>query len=236
MDATQSERLPSAEDYLMMMEANNWVEMGYSAIVKYFKSSSHATRRILDLGCGPGIFTHHLANVLEADALGIDPSVDMIDVADRRFSSAGVRFEAGNPQDLVDQFAGRFDAVVSCFVLMHLPTADSHHDLAECAHRALNETGQAIFLDMNPASVGIQFRSVRNGEPGVKYNAGDPMVTSVRTPEGIQQVRDIYWPAEHYLQAVEAVGFSIVEHRTLPPPPGDNTPYDQFTMIIAEKR
>jgi len=236
MNAAPDVRLPSADDYLAMMMANDWLAMGYSTIVERLEQLARPAARILDLGCGPGIFTRYLADTLAVHALGVDPSDDMIAVANRHFAADRVHFLAGQPDEILRPLAGQFDIVVSCFVLMHLPETDSHRQLAECALSALRHGGHAIFLDMNPASVGVQFASVRNGEPGLSYAPGDPMVTTVLTPDGPLQVHDLYWSAAHYRKSVESAGFSVLEQFTLPPPPNDNTPADQFTVLIAEKK
>ena len=236
MSATPQMELPSADEYLAMMVANNWLEMGYSTVVEYLARHTRPPARILDLGCGPGIFTRYLADTFAAEALGVDPSDDMIAVANRNFAADRVLFRAGRPEEILRPLASQFDIVVSCFVLMHLPEADSHRQLAECARSALRPGGQAVFLDMNPASVGVQFASVRNGEPDVTYASGDPMVTTVSTPNGPLHVHDRFWSAAHYRQAIESAGFSVLEQFTLPPPSHDGTPADQFTVLIAEKK
>ena len=159
----------------------------------------------------------------------------MIAVANRYFKGDRVHFLVGQPKDVIRSQANQFDIVVSCFVLMHLPEADSHQQLAECAHFALRHEGHAIFLDMNPESVGVQFASVRNGEPDVSYTPGDPMLTTVTTPEGNILINDLYWPAEHYRTSIESAGLSVLQQFTLPPPQSDTTPADQFNLIIAEK-
>lgn len=236
MDAAPEIRLPSADDYLAMMMANEWLDMGYSAVVEYLERHARPPARILDLGCGPGIFTRYLADTFAAEALGVDPSDDMIAVANRDFATDRVRFLAGQPEDVLRPLASQFDIVVSCFVLMHLREASSHRQLAECARSALGHGGKAVFLDMNPASVGVQFASVRNGEPGLRYASGDPMVTTVSTPNGELTVHDRYWSAAHYRQSVESAGLAVLEQFTLPPPPRDRTLAHQFTVLIAEKR
>ncbi|MFQ6550541.1 class I SAM-dependent methyltransferase [Aestuariibius sp. 2305UL40-4] len=235
MPDKNSDTLPRADDYLAMMIANDWLDMGYSAIVDHISRLHLSGGRILDLGCGPGIFTHYLGKVFAADVVGIDPSQDMIDTAIREYAHDRVQFIFGETSEVLKPFAKTFDVVVSCFVLMHLPHHDSHQILAKSAFTSLRSGGTAIFLDMNPASVGIQFASVRNGEPNQNYSPGDKMLTTVKTPGGTINVYDRFWPADHYLTSVRQAGFSAVEAFTLPPPPYDKTEADQFCLFIAEK-
>ncbi len=62
--------------------------------------------KVLDLACGPG-HTTNAATRLGADALGIDASQAMIDIARRRFPNA--RFEIG---DMLAPPVGPWDAIV----------------------------------------------------------------------------------------------------------------------------
>lgn len=55
------------------------------------------TGRIVDVGCGPGQWTHHLAQ-MGFDVVGIDPVPEFIDSARGRFP--GVQYAVGNAESL----------------------------------------------------------------------------------------------------------------------------------------
>jgi SAM-dependent methyltransferase len=69
--------------------------------------------RLLDVGCGPGILTVELADRF-AEAIGVDPDPDMLAVAARRASRAGVRnvrWVQAVAEDLERLDLGRFELV-----------------------------------------------------------------------------------------------------------------------------
>jgi len=74
---------------------------------------------IVDLGCGTGRFTRGLADHFDADAIGIDPSEKMLDVAAAKNLGARVTFRAGSAEaiPLPDQSA---DLVFMSMIFHHL--------------------------------------------------------------------------------------------------------------------
>jgi trans-aconitate methyltransferase len=79
--------------------------------------------RILDLGCGAGDLSEHLANLAtDGYVLGIDASPSMIAAAEHR-QRPNLEFMVCSAQDLTRRF-GRFDLVVSTAVLHWIPQRD----------------------------------------------------------------------------------------------------------------
>lgn len=72
---------------------------------------------VADIGCGPGIWVHHLAT-LEVEAIGIDLSPGMIDLA--RAHDSGARFEIGSILDLPLPTGG-VDGAACMYVFHHVP-------------------------------------------------------------------------------------------------------------------
>lgn len=72
---------------------------------------------VADIGCGPGMWVHLLAT-MGVEAIGIDLSPGMIELARARSSDA--RFEVGSIHDL-PLSAGSLDGVACMYVLHHLP-------------------------------------------------------------------------------------------------------------------
>jgi SAM-dependent methyltransferase len=77
--------------------------------------------RVLDIGCGAGQSTREAARVaVEGDAIGVDTSPEMLEVAQRRSHEAGLRniaFELGDAQHHAFPTA-RFDLCISRFGVM----------------------------------------------------------------------------------------------------------------------
>jgi demethylmenaquinone methyltransferase/2-methoxy-6-polyprenyl-1,4-benzoquinol methylase/phosphoethanolamine N-methyltransferase len=109
---------------------------------------------VLDVGCGTGT----LAIALKADAgasgevTGIDASPEMIEQARRKAARAGVDagFEVA-PIEGLPFPDGRFDLVVSSFMLHHLPDGVKRAGLAE-VRRVLKPGGRFLAVDFGGTS------------------------------------------------------------------------------------
>ena len=114
--------------------------------------------RILDLGCGHGLFTNALAiGSSSRDVVGVDPSPAKIAVA--RAASAGlpnVRFQQGTIQILADQ---QFDAISILDVLYLLPVQEKLEILRAC--RELISPGGVLVLKTNDTRPLFKYRVAR---------------------------------------------------------------------------
>jgi SAM-dependent methyltransferase len=95
--------------------------------------------RVVDLGCGPGRVTAHLA-ALGLEASGIDLSPGMVAVARRRYPSLG--FEVGDLRAL-DLPDGAVDGVAAWYSIVHTPTEELAQLFAE-VRRILRPDGQLV--------------------------------------------------------------------------------------------
>jgi SAM-dependent methyltransferase len=94
---------------------------------------------LLDLGCGPGQWTAHLAG-RGHDVLGIDPSHAFVRIA--RETHPGVRYLEGGLEDLVT-VSGRYGGILAWYSLIHLPPVELRPAL-EILHEALAPDGQLL--------------------------------------------------------------------------------------------
>jgi ubiquinone/menaquinone biosynthesis C-methylase UbiE len=103
--------------------------------------------RVLDVGCGPGTVTRQLARGFDIDAVGIDSSPKMIEVA-RDEAGAHAVFQVAPAEELPFESAS-FDGVVMRWVVHHLdrPTA-----LAEI-RRVLKPGGRLVVTTADPDAV-----------------------------------------------------------------------------------
>ncbi|WP_024297114.1 bifunctional 2-polyprenyl-6-hydroxyphenol methylase/3-demethylubiquinol 3-O-methyltransferase UbiG [Methylomicrobium lacus] len=85
-----------------------------------------AGAHIVDIGCGGGILTEGLAKE-GADALGIDLSEELIDIADLHGLESGVRaqYRKISAEDLAAQQPAGFDHVTCMEMLEHVPDPGS---------------------------------------------------------------------------------------------------------------
>jgi trans-aconitate 3-methyltransferase len=80
----------------------------FEAVVEHHREAGGEFGRVLDVGCGPGNATRDIAVYFE-EAVGVDPSVEMINVAREAFADeggeGGVRFEVSAAEEC-DKVAG----------------------------------------------------------------------------------------------------------------------------------
>ncbi|MPZ22998.1 MAG: methyltransferase domain-containing protein [Dehalococcoidia bacterium] len=86
-----------------------------------------AGRRVLDLGCGSGYGTAHLADSGASEAVGVDLDGNNIRYARKRFAAGRARYQAGNAERL-DGGLGAFEVVVSSNMFEHLNDVDAALD------------------------------------------------------------------------------------------------------------
>ncbi len=99
--------------------------------------------RILDLGCGPGLYTHRLAKAGH-DCVGVDFSPASIDYAKRRAAADGMAIEYALEDVRTYQPCGRFDLVMMLFSEFNVFTErDARHILAK-ASEVLSDGGMLL--------------------------------------------------------------------------------------------
>ncbi len=107
-----------------------------------------AGARILDVGCGGGIFSEYLA-AAGAKVTGIDANRDLIEVARLHAydSNLDIRYECVTVEDLVtDDTEEQFDIITCMELLEHVP--DPKLMVEQCARR-LSTSGSIFFSTIN---------------------------------------------------------------------------------------
>ncbi len=106
-----------------------------------------AGKRIVDVGCGGGILTEALAKN-GADALGIDLSEELIDIADLHGLESGVtaHYQKISAEALAEQQPESFDHVTCMEMLEHVP--DPGSIISACA-RMVKPGGMVFFSTLN---------------------------------------------------------------------------------------
>jgi ubiquinone/menaquinone biosynthesis C-methylase UbiE len=127
-------------------------------------SQTKAGDRVLDVGCGSGRLT--MAAQLWAgengEAVGIDPSPEMIEVARQNAKRAGskAKFQLGVAESLPFPDSS-FDVVLNRLMLHHLPEDLKQRGLAEM-RRVLKPGGVCLIADFEPPRSGLLRLIVEN--------------------------------------------------------------------------
>lgn len=108
-------------------------------------------QHVLDVGCGTGVLTRLSALAVgdQGETVGIDPSPAMLQVARRNAGMEGNRaiFKVATIEALPFE-NGRFDVVLSSFMLHHLPPEVKRAGLAE-VYRVLKPGGRLLAVDID---------------------------------------------------------------------------------------
>lgn len=153
---------------------------------------------VLDVGCGPGRITAHLAS-LGVDAAGLDLSPGMVEQARRAYP--GLRFEVGSMTELTGSFGG----LVAWYSLIHVPPGHQPAVLAAFA-RVLRPGGHLLLafqagderrhitegyghtgLDLDAYRLPPDRVAARLADAGLPVTA-----TLVREPEGPEKTPQAY--------------------------------------------
>ncbi|PPD35499.1 MAG: bifunctional 3-demethylubiquinol 3-O-methyltransferase/2-polyprenyl-6-hydroxyphenol methylase [Methylomonas sp.] len=104
-------------------------------------------KRVVDIGCGGGILTEGLAQC-GADALGIDLSEELIDIADLHGLETGVgaNYQKISAESLAEQQPAGFDHVTCMEMLEHVP--DPASIIRACA-TLVKPGGMVFFSTLN---------------------------------------------------------------------------------------
>lgn len=204
-------------------------------------------KRILDAGCGDGLYTRWLAEA-GGNVLGIDISGEMIDVARERHGDVA-SFEQADLTDEIPAENEAFDLVVCQHVISHLPKLDA--PLAEFS-RVLRPGGQFVLSTHHPFH---DFLVARDKETPETYKALDqdldPLVRTEQDPPAYhdRERYQIYWggdeegepgtyvrrPLSSLLQPIIDAGFALEEVREPTPDETFRTEYPELAAQLDHR-
>ena len=177
-------------------------------------------KRVLDAGCGPGIYTEELVN-RGAHVVGVDVTPDLVAIARERLGGRATILEADLEQPLAFASNEAFDLVLSALVLDYV--ADWESVMREFA-RLLKPGGTLLFSCEHPM-VPWQLAKDRGGGGGGYFareqwsiewhGVGEPypVITGWRRPLGgiLQPVIDSGFQLERIVEPRPTEGFREVD-------------------------
>lgn len=90
-------------------------------------------RRVLDIACGTGFWTQHIAPVSK-ELIGVDAAASTLAIAQARVSGHNARFIVGDAYNVPDD-TGYFDGAFAGFWYSHIPVNRRHEFFANLAKR-----------------------------------------------------------------------------------------------------
>ncbi|MEU6669108.1 class I SAM-dependent methyltransferase [Streptomyces sp. NPDC046727] len=212
----------------------------FPAVLDRLGGSASPDRLALDVGCGTGAVAARLAGTGRWTVQALDLSADMLDIAraDRPHPRITYRLFDGRALDwLADDSV---DAAVCCLVYCTDPDDGRLADLTAEIRRVLRPGAPYLLADLNPASTGVAFSTVRHGEPGAVYTDGDTVATRLRLHDGTTMTTTTYYRSlDRYRSFLTEAGFPspVVDLPTLPVDgPTDEAPAETRTapyMILT---
>ncbi|UUN30173.1 class I SAM-dependent methyltransferase [Streptomyces sp. FIT100] len=171
--------------------------------------------RILDFGCGSGVYSRWLAKHGAASVIGLDDSTGMIDYAVRREEQEGlgIQYLAGS---LPSEVNGTFDLVLGAYVLPYATRYSDLVGLCDTAARALRPGGRFLTLVANPELPTDPDYYTRYGfrlqMDGARVD-GAALDLNLRFNEYDVHVTARYWSAPTLERALAEAGFTALEWR-----------------------
>lgn len=192
----------AALKYTEDQESSEYVEVNKKIVMKRFEHFNG--EKILDLGCGYGFFTDYFRSI-GADAIGIDGSEKMIEIAKERYPMAD--FSVMDITKPLDFENGRFDIVFSNQVFMDIENID--FVFSECS-RLLKSGGILYYSIVHPAFYDGHWL---NDENGYKYaKAIEKYIEPYQfTNEFWGETNHFHRPLSYYLNIAVKNGFMLKE-------------------------
>jgi 2-polyprenyl-6-hydroxyphenyl methylase / 3-demethylubiquinone-9 3-methyltransferase len=155
-----------------------------------------AGAKVLDVGCGGGLLTEAMA-LRQAQATGIDLSMQLIDVARLHLLETGVKaeYQVIAVEDLAKLKPGQFDAITCMEMLEHVP--DPYAILQAC-FTLLKPGGRLLLSTLNRTPAAFALAIV-----GAEYAAR-------LLPKGTHDYRSFIKPSE-LAASLRPIGFELLD-------------------------
>ncbi len=198
-----------AQAFAAVDAATDWL-IGYPFVFRALAGANTTGGTLLDFGCGPGTVAEYAARRLGMRIIGVDASPEMLALARER-GTPGAEYHlvtGGRADGLADACA---DAAMCNHVLASLPDDRSVLAVFGEIHRLLRPGAPLALLTTDPACAGIEYASLRVGEPGATYGPGQAMTVRLRRTDGTwQSMPNHAWPPAAISALLIRAGFTAV--------------------------
>lgn len=200
---------PTSASFVEVDDKLGWA-LGYPFALRALGvGGPEAPETLLDYGCGPGKVADRVARKYGIQVIAVDPSAEMLAIASQRYGHPRVTYRRVQDNRLEFLADRSVDAAMTCFVFVVLPSREQLRAIAAEVWRVLRPGGRFVILDPHPDQVGVQFSTLRSGEPGVTYQDGDPRLARLLLTNGEWlELSDYFWSARTYHEVLAEVGFT----------------------------
>ncbi|MGL4425333.1 MAG: class I SAM-dependent DNA methyltransferase [Cetobacterium sp.] len=130
------------DKFMEHCDYNEWAKL----VKEKIKESGVEGKKLLDLGCGTGETLIRLKDDYECS--GVDLSVDMLTIANKKLKNKGVKLFVGDMREF--NTGETYDIIVSLFdTVNHLTSLEDLEDLMKSVYSSLNPGGVYIFDVIN---------------------------------------------------------------------------------------
>ncbi|MGL5798372.1 MAG: class I SAM-dependent DNA methyltransferase [Cetobacterium sp.] len=191
------------DKFMQHCDYNEWAEL----VKEKIKESGVEGKKLLDLGCGTGETLLRLKDEFECS--GVDLSVDMLTIANKKLKNKGVKLFVGDMREF--NTGETYDIIVSLFdTVNHLTSLEDLEDLMKSIYASLNPGGVYIFDVINRDFMNKMFPG------GVYYDDRKDMtiIWEHFIEEGVDIVEAVYFVknrAGHYEKLKEVYEKKIFE-------------------------
>ncbi|MGH4012111.1 MAG: methyltransferase domain-containing protein [Pseudonocardiaceae bacterium] len=200
---------PTAASFVEVDDKLGWA-LGYPFVLRALGVGGPDTpETLLDYGCGPGKVADRVARSYGMRVIAVDPSPEMLAIASQQHSHPQITHHRVQDNRLEFLPDSSVDAAMACFVFVVLPSREHMRAITTEVWRVLRPGGRFVVLDPHPDNVGVQFSTLRSGEPGTNYQDGDPRLARLLLTNGTWlELPDYFWSARTYHDVLAEAGFT----------------------------
>jgi SAM-dependent methyltransferase len=216
-----------ADPYARVGIAGTW-KTGFEAVARMMCPLTDMYA--LDYGSGTGRSSQFLRE-LGARVLGVDNDIEMVQKAS--FLNPDLEFRLVEDSKIPSPDS-TFDAALSSFVHVMIPTREEMQNIAQEVSRVLKPSGSYVILTANPEMWGLEYESFFSTLPDdFSGKSGDKIYVQLKENPPIDGY-DYLWKEEDYIDDLRKAGFKAFGIKK-PVPKNDLSSVPPFIVIKARK-
>lgn len=195
-------------------------------LIKKYTSNTLNNLHALDYGCGTGDSTRILTMLGFNKVIGVDIDERMLNIATLKDNIATFQLINKSNLNLSDD---SIDLVLSCLVMMEVPTIDEMNKIFAEIFRILKPDGVFILVVSNENLYKHDWLTINTNFPE-NQNLKSGNVVRIDLTDINLTIYDYFWSEEDYLNVISSSNFALIDKVcTL------GTDYDGYTWVSEDK-